>query len=78
MATAQPSFSFELARRRIFLRYWVANTPRILTTVPVCHATVLGVTILKQAVFSIVFAVAAVAIAEFTVGLLEQNGWVNP
>jgi hypothetical protein len=32
-------------------------------------------TIVKQAVFSIAFAVAAVAIAEF---LLEQNGWINP
>jgi hypothetical protein len=36
------------------------------------------VTIFKQAVFSIAFAVAAVAIAEFTVWLLEQNGWINP
>jgi hypothetical protein len=35
-------------------------------------------TIVKQAVFSIAFAVAAVAVAEFTAWLLEQNGWINP
>jgi hypothetical protein len=35
-------------------------------------------TIVKQAVFSIAFAVAAVAIAEFTAWLLEQNAWISP
>ena len=35
-------------------------------------------TIVKQAVFSIAFAVAAVAIAEFTAWLLEQNALDKP
>jgi hypothetical protein len=34
--------------------------------------------ILKQAVFSIAFAVMAVAIAEYVMWILEQNGWTNP
>jgi hypothetical protein len=33
-------------------------------------------TILKQAAFFIAFAVLAVAVAEFSIWLLEQNGWI--
>jgi hypothetical protein len=43
---------------------------------PPCYR--FGVTFLKQAVFSIAFAVTAVAVAEYVVWLLEQNGWINP
>jgi hypothetical protein len=43
---------------------------------PPCYR--FGVTILKQAVFSVAFAVTAVAVAEYVVWLLEQNGWINP
>ena len=36
------------------------------------------VIIFKQAVFSIAFAVLAVAVAEYVMWILEQNGWTNP
>jgi hypothetical protein len=35
-----------------------------------------GMTAIKQLAFSLAFAVAAVAVAEFTIWLLEQNGWI--
>jgi hypothetical protein len=34
--------------------------------------------ILKQAAFSIAFAVLAVAVAEYVIWILEQKGWLNP
>jgi hypothetical protein len=33
---------------------------------------------LKQAAFSIAFAILAVAVAEYVVWILEQNGRLNP
>lgn len=43
------------------------------------HATVFGmIIILKQAAFSIAFAVLAVAIAEYVIWILEQKGWISP
>jgi hypothetical protein len=35
-------------------------------------------TILKQAAFSIAFAVMAVAIADYVMWILEQKGWIGP
>jgi hypothetical protein len=35
-------------------------------------------TILKQAAFSIAFAILTVAIAEYVIWILEQKGWLNP
>jgi hypothetical protein len=45
---------------------------------PARRGTVLGMTILKQAVFSIAFALMAVAIGQYVMWILEQNGWIKP
>ena len=42
------------------------------------RATVPSMTILKQLIFSVAFAVCAVAAAEYAMWLLEQNGWIRP
>ena len=41
-------------------------------------ATVFGMTILKQAAFSIAFAVLAVAVVKYGIWIVEQKGWLNP
>jgi hypothetical protein len=43
----------------------------MLATSPACRATVPGMTALKQLVFSLAFAVAAVAVAEYVVWILN-------
>jgi hypothetical protein len=43
-----------------------------------CRATVLAMTMLKQLIFSVAFAVCAVAAAEYVMWILEQNGWISP
>jgi hypothetical protein len=45
---------------------------------PAGRTTVFGMTVLKQAAFSIAFAVLTVAIAEYVMWILEQKGWLNP
>jgi hypothetical protein len=35
-------------------------------------------TMLKQLIFSVAFAVCAVAAAEYVMWILEQNGWISP
>jgi hypothetical protein len=35
-------------------------------------------TILKQAAFSIAFAVLAVAVVKYGIWIVEQKGWLNP
>jgi hypothetical protein len=37
-----------------------------------------GMTILKQAAFSIAFAVLAVAVVKYGMWILEQKGWISP
>jgi hypothetical protein len=47
----------------------------ILAIYPACRATVLGMTALKQMVFSLAFAIAAVAAAQYVMWILNGQPW---